>query len=114
MTLNELRTEVAALGFEPGADTDPILISAANRALAMICSEIPRIKTLRAPACPYTPGYFLAHLHHSAGEKIDITLSGRAYAFSVSGRGRFTEISDNGRLVREFDTSLSNFRGFIN
>ena len=113
MTLNELRTEVSALGFEPGADTDPLLISAANRALTMICAEIPTVKTLRAPACPCVPSYYLCHLHHSAGERTELTLVGRAYSFSVSGRGRFTEISKAGRLVREFDTKISDFRGFI-
>lgn len=113
MTLNELRTEVAALGFEPAADTDPILISAANRALATLSSDIPMIKTLRAPSYPYTPSYYFACMHHSAGERTELSLSGRAYAFCVSGKGCFTEISDSGRITQEFDTHLSDYRGFI-
>ena len=114
MTLNELKTEVAALGFEPGADTDPILIGAANRALSMICAELPTVKTLRVPACPYAPTYYLAELHHAADERIEISLSGKAYFFYVNGKGRYTEISDGTMVTRDFDTSFSEFRGFIN
>ena len=114
MTLFELKKEVAALGFEPGADTDAILISAANRALAMISSELPVLKTLRAPACAHAPRYYLEMLHHEAGERIELSLSGKGYTFYLSGKGKFTEISDSGRIVREFDTPLSEYRGLIN
>ena len=114
MTLNELKTEVSALGFEPGTDTNPILITAANRALSMICAEIPTVKTLHAPAVPCSPSYYLAALHHARGEHIELMLSGRAYTFWASGKGSFAEISDSGSRSREFDSKLSNFRGFIN
>jgi hypothetical protein len=114
MTLNELKKEVAALGFEPGADTDAIFISAANRALAMISAELPVLKTLRAPACPYAPTYYLAALYHSAGERIELALSGKAYTFYLSGKGKFTEISDSGRITYDFDASLTERRGLIN
>ena len=114
MTLNELKTEVCALGFESSVDSDPVFICAANRALAMICTELPTLKTLRAPACPYAPIYYLAQLHHAAGERIELTLSGKAYSFFVTGRGSFTEISDNGRTKTDFDTPFSEYRGIIN
>ena len=114
MTLNELKAEVCALGFESGVDSDAVFICAANRALAMICTELPTLKTLRAPACPYAPSYYLAQLHHAAGECTELTLHGKAYSFSVTGKGRFTEISDNGRTVNDFDTPLSEYRGLIN
>ena len=114
MTLNELKTEVSALGFEPGKDGDPILLSAANRALSMICAEVPTLKALHAPVAPCTPSYYIAALHHARGERIELTLSGRAYSFWISGGGSFTEISDDGNRTQQFDTKISNFRGFIN
>lgn len=113
MTLNELKKEVAALGFDSGADTDALLISAANRALAMICAELPILKTLRASAYLYAPSYYLAHLHHASGERIDLTLSGKGYSFYLSGKGKFTEISSSGKITHEFDTPLSEQRGLI-
>lgn len=114
MTLFELKKEVEALGFEPGADTDAIFISAVNRALAMISAELPVLKTLCAPACPYAPTYYLAALHHGAGERIELTLSGKAYVFYLSGKGKYTEISDSGRITYDFDASLTECRGLIN
>ena len=113
MTLNELRTEVRALGLEPGAHTDPFLISAANRALAMICAEIPILKTLHAPAASYAPSYYLAELHHARGERTSLVLAGRAYSFWASGVGSFTKTSDTKSTAYDFDTPISNFRGFI-
>ena len=113
MTLNELKTEVRALGLEPGAHTDPFFISAANRALAMICTEMPILKTLHAKAAPYSPSYYLAELHHASGETANLVLAGRAYSFWTAGKGRFTLISGAKRTTQEFDTAISNFRGFI-
>lgn len=113
MTLNELKTEVAALGFETGAIDDSVFIGAANRALAMIYTDLPRLKTLYAPACPIEPTYRLASIHHSAGERIELPLSGRAYSFFVSGSGEFTKVTPLTRTTSEFDTPLSEYRGII-
>ena len=114
MTLFELKKEVEALGFEPGADTDAIFISAANRALAMISAELPTLKTLRAPACQYAPSYYLAQLHHGAGERIELTVSGKAYSLYLSGKGKFTEITDSGKITYDFDSPLTERQGLIN
>lgn len=113
MTLNELRAEVGALGFEPGANTDPILISAANRALSMISAELPVYKTLLSPPLPYSPSYFF-ETHHHVSESMDyFPLPGRAYSFWVSGKGKFSEITMHSEVIKTFDTPISNFRGFV-
>ena len=113
MTLFELKKEVEALGFEPGANTDTIFISAANRALAMISAELPTLKTLRAPACQYAPSYYLAQLHHGAGEKIELTLSGKAYSCYISGKGKITEITGGTKITYSFDTPLTERRAML-
>ena len=47
MTLNELKNEVASLGFESDIDIDGLFITCANRALRMIASAVPMTETLR-------------------------------------------------------------------
>ena len=47
MTLNELKNEVASLGFESDIDIDGLFITCANRALRMIASNVPMTETLR-------------------------------------------------------------------
>ena len=84
MTLNELKAEVGALGFEPGANTDPILISAANRALTMISAEIPLYRSLLVPPLPYTPTYYCEIFHHVGGSMDYFPIPGRAYSCWVS------------------------------
>ena len=112
MTLNELKTEVSALGFEPEADTDPILITAANRALFMIYSELPVISTAKIPVSPREASRHIAKFEHRGGTS-RLALGGVAYSFSVSGRGSYTVRDGNGELRRAFDTPLSSFEGRI-
>lgn len=113
MTLNELKAEVAALGFDNGIDDTSAFIAAANRALSMICRDIPRLGTLCAPACTIPPAYRLDALHHSSGERIEFNLSGKAYSFYVAGKGEFTKITPAERVTCEFDTPISEYRGII-
>ena len=113
MTLNELKAEVAALGFDTGVDDTSAFIAAANRALSMICRDLPMLGTLYAPACSIPPAYRLDTLHHSAGERIELNLSGKAYSFYISGKGEFTKVTPTSRVTCEFDTPISEYRGII-
>ncbi len=112
MTLNELKTEVSALGFEPEADTDPILITAANRALFMIYSDLPVISSAKIPVTPRKASRYIAKIEHRGGES-RLTLGGVAYSFSVTGRGSYTVRDGCGEIKRDFNTPLSSFEGRI-
>lgn len=113
MTLNELKSEVAALGFDTETADDTLFIGAANRALAMIYADLPRLKTLHAPACPIPPTYYVAAIHHATGERLEFNLSGKVYAFYVSGCGQFTKVTALSSTTCKFDTPLSEYRGII-
>ena len=90
MTLNNLTDEVSALGFYESLTLDKSLVIAANRALVTIFTERPVAKTVRIVTTTQKPTVYIPKITHKGGEDISINLVGRAYAFRVSGKGRFT------------------------
>ena len=113
MTLNDLKDEVAALGFDDGLSLDRALTLAANRALITIFTERPIAKTVRIISNVPTPSYHTPKIVHSGSRDIEIAVRGRAYVFRVSGKGRFTLY--DGALARSYDFDSKNalFRGII-
>ena len=112
MTLNELKTEVAALGFEPNADTSPIIITAANRALSMIYTELPVVDAVRIAVEEQSPSLYAEKIEHRGGAT-SIPVCGKYYSFSVSGKGSYSVRSSMGETKRAFDTSLSRYEGAL-
>ena len=87
MTLNELKNDVASLGFESFIEDDACFIASANRALSLIYVDRPVSATAAIPI--RGPRATLAHefIEHKSGEIITISFSGKAISFRSSGPG---------------------------
>ena len=100
MTLNDLKDEIAALGFDDSVRLDKTLQIAANRALVTLFTERPIAKTVRIILPCQAPLSYTEKIVHRGGEEVELTLRGRAYAFRVSGKGHFT-VSEGLSTVRQ-------------
>ena len=87
MTLNELKNDVASLGFESFIEDDACFIASANRALSLIYVDRPVSATAAIPI--RGPRATLAHefIEHRSGESITISFSGKAISFRALGTG---------------------------
>ena len=81
MTLNDLRDEIAELGFDQSVTTDKALAIAANRALVTIFTERPVAKTVRITVRSQSPTIHIPKILHKGGEDSAISLVGKAYVF---------------------------------
>lgn len=111
MTLNELKNSVIDLGFEVGLDKEEMLIPALARALHTIYLDRPRLSTAVIGIPRIDAAKIAGHIYHRGGDSIVIPLSGVAYSFRVSGRGKY--ILNSGSLTREeeFDGDMLPLRG---
>lgn len=113
MTYNDLKTEVAALGFDEDIENDEALLRATRRALNFIFTERPIYKSLvihqlsKAPVCTFD------EIVHKGGAADSILLNGiRSYSFKTSGIGRYSVRDGAGEA--EFDFSgTAHHRGFV-
>ena len=87
MTLNELKKDVACLGFESYIEDEDCFIASANRALSLIYVDRPVSRTasisLRGPRINIKYEF----IEHRAGDVIVIPFSGRSLSFRSSGKG---------------------------
>ena len=113
MTLNDLKDEIAALGFDEGVALDKSLVIAANRALVTLYTERPVAKTVRIINNESTPLIHIPRITHKGGEDVAVRLLGRAYVFRVSGKGSFTVSDGLASKVYDFDTADGLFRGIV-
>lgn len=113
MTLNDLRGEIAALGFDNTVEIDTALTSTVNRALVTIFTERPVAKTIKVNLSSQNPLFYEEKITHTGGSDLTIELQGSAYVFRVSGKGHFTVKDGISTVSREFDTQDSLFRGKI-
>ena len=112
MTLNELKTDVAKLGFEGYIEDEECFIASANRALSLIYVDRPVSKStvisFRGPRINLAREF----IEHKSGEVITIPFTGKAISFRTTGNGTCV-ISDNtgsssiplstdGQLVKQF------------
>ena len=107
MTLNDIKKEVAQLGFESESALEQTIELAARRALSTVYTE----HGARAVGCIYQNARIPTRrepiITHSNNEDNVIALSDCSYAFVISGSGSF-EISDaNGTRTQSFDTPKS-------
>lgn len=110
MTVKDLMSEVAALGFESEIEPDIAFTSAATRAIRHIFTDRAVTKNLRLFPRAVGSTFYIERLTHNAGKDISLLLEGRAYSFKLSGCGSFTV----GTEVHPFDTDGAVFRGFCN
>ena len=87
MTLNELKNDVAKLGFESYIEDEDCFIASANRALSLIYIDRPMSKsaviTFKGPGVNLTREF----IEHRSGESISIHCKGKAISFRSSGIG---------------------------
>ena len=90
MTLDELKNDVAALGFEGSVEDDSIFISSVNRALGIIYTDRPVTKTsivhFDAPRISFKREF----IEHHSGEDITLTVRGMGLSFRTIGEGECT------------------------
>lgn len=87
MTLNELKNDVASLGFESFIEDDACFIASANRALSLIYVDRPVSATAAIPI--RGPRATMAHefIEHRSGEALTISFTGKAISFRTTGKG---------------------------
>ncbi len=112
MTLNELKNDVARLGFESYVEDEECFIASANRALSLIYTDRPVTKTailsFRGPRVNLVRDF----IEHPSGSTITIPFFGRSVSFRSSGKGTCTirdstggsavPLSMDGQLTKQF------------
>ena len=106
MTLNDIKKEVAHLGFESESAVDGSIESAVRRALSTIYTEHGTRALGRIYQNLPTPKRHVPMIVHT--ESIDevIAVEGGTYAFTVCGTGRFEVRDENGTRTESFDTQM--------
>ena len=113
MTLNQLKSAVAALGFERELEDAEALRICANRALRLIFSErgVKSSLWLSTDAPPVRVRIpFISHL---SGESITVNLEGNCYSFRAYGTGCYLIKDEGGERKGEFSSFGAKVRGFI-
>ena len=113
MTLNDLRKEVAALGFEYDLSADEGFLGAARRALVTIYNEKEICDTLKIIREPIYPIERIERIAHKAGETVRISAKGVTYSFKVSGDGEFSTYCGLDRSSYSFSGGYSELCGFL-
>ena len=96
MTLNEIRDDVAALGFESEIALDGAFAAAVRRALSTLYTERGSHAQLRLYQNMPKPAVYVEQLEHSGGGTENIGLPCQSYAFEVFGSGRYTIVDADG------------------
>ena len=96
MTLNELKSDVARLGFESYVEDEDVFIASANRALSLIYVDRPVSKTaalaLRGPRINVAKEF----IEHCSTDVITIPFTGWSLSFRSSGKGSCTVTDSSG------------------
>ncbi len=112
MTLNELKSEVAALGFEEDLADDRNLVIFSNRALRKIFADRQVLRTVKVCIPKKSTASLIENVSHFGGNDLIFPLNGRAYCIEVSGEGYFTIKAGNNETRYDFDTDGSVFKNF--
>lgn len=113
MTYNQLKNDVAALGFERTVEDEEAFVLAANRALELLFTDRPRERTVTLPCKPQNGRLIAEVIHHRMGEDITVELYGRAYSLRVSGKGSYSITDSSGTRSYSFSTEMETVRGFL-
>ena len=114
MTLNDIKAEVASLGFESEIEKEDVFLVALRRALDTVYTERGVHKNVRIICNPTPPKTLYEMIIHRGNDTQSFQIEGKAYSFSVCGRGIFTVSDDFGDIEYRFDSPLAYFRGFVN
>ena len=114
MTLNDLKEEISALGFEKETELDKSLLFAIKRALNTVYAERGVYNKIKLEHYPIMPTLICKKLTHKVGDRESFDIKGRAYSFTVSGNGSYL-IEENGQIKEHrFSSARYLCRGFIN
>lgn len=94
MTLNDLKKDVAALGFESNVEDEDFFIASANRALSLIYVDRPVSNNARISFRGAGVSLVKEFIEHTSGKTITFPLSGKAISFRSTGIGKCV-ITDN-------------------
>lgn len=95
MTYNELRAQVASLGFERTVSDDDALLRAVERALSILHLDVAEIRKKRIfVRAPRLTKVYKSILHRGGGEE-RLELSGTAFSFRPHGDGEFLLSTEN-------------------
>lgn len=87
MTLNELKNDVAKLGFESFIEDEGCFIISANRALSLIYTDRPVYENAVIPIRGPRVTLVREFIEHHSGDEITIAFSGKALSFRSYGKG---------------------------
>ena len=103
MTLNQLKTAVAKLGFERELEDSEALRISANRALRLIFSERPVKKELWLSADAPAIGTRIPIISHNGKENTAIELHGCCFSARAYGKGGYILTDKNGSREASFN-----------
>ena len=113
MTLNQLLSEVYSLGFEDSGELNGSFLFAANRARAIIYSELADEKCaalfLNAPAL----SYYSEKYCHPPGEKFTFHMTGYSLSFTYCGSGEYTITDSSGKRTTAFNKTYGQVKEFF-
>ena len=112
MTLNDLKEEVAILGFETDLENADAFNFAFKRAIRTLYSEYDVIGSKRFQIENKSPSFHIEKTELSRDE-IEFQLSGLCYSFTSTGIGLYTVISKSGSVTKSFSGDGIAHRGFI-
>lgn len=113
MTLQELKNEIAALGFESELEEGGAFSFAVKRAVASIYTERGIHKSLHIYQRNPKPDFHYPVVNHVGGSAERFSLADGAYFFRASGKGAFSVTDRNGIREYEFNSNNSTVRGYV-
>ncbi len=99
MTLNELKKQVAALGFESFIEDEDVFISSANRALNMIYTDRPVSKNAIISVGGPRLSVSYDFIEHKAGDVITLNVCGQSMSFYSTGVGECLVSDSSGTSI---------------
>ncbi|MBR5139613.1 MAG: hypothetical protein IKV16_01035 [Clostridia bacterium] len=113
MTLNDLKDEICALGFEREISFDKSLLFAIRRALSTVYTERSILSSFIIEHHPPTPSLLFKRLTHTPKSTEKFVIRGNGYSFTACGCGGYA-VEENGvRREYAFTSSRYLLRGFI-
>ena len=113
MTVNELLSEVSALGYDGALECDEAFLCALERSKRQLFSERRVVGTLVIPSRVTKPLGRIPIYRHPSGERAIFPLSGVCYSFFVSGEGRYTVVDGDDKFTRSFNAARERHKGFL-
>jgi len=107
MTLNEIKNEVASLGFEKSLSLDSSFLASVRRALNTVYNERTVIGEFRFYQSSPTPSLFTEKVFHEGGEEEVIFISGGYFSLEVCGIGEILLLDKDGERRYPFNASLT-------